>query len=521
MKCGYVTNPVIESDFPDPDIIRVGSAYYMVSTTMYFMPGGDLLRSYDLLHWEFVGHIFERLEDNPAHRLESGQNIFGKGMWAPSLRYHGGKFYVSFSCNDTHCSHIFIANEPEGPWVHHVMGDFFHDPSLFFDDDGRVYIVYGNTELNITELDPDTWQPKQGGLNRILVKDKPYQPLGYEGSHLYKLNGRYYLFTCHMPAGEKVIKTEDCFISDSLNGEFVGKEILRDDMGHRGLGVAQGGMVDTPDGNWYLFMFQDRGALGRAPVILPMEFDSDGYPMPVLENGELPRQLSDINDVLEQVSSNLCGDIFCKENGDLMPYWQFSHNSAKGLYSFPEPNRYVIKTGQISSNLLLAQNTLTQRCFGPKCEAAVTLDGNGLNNGDYSGLCLYLSTYSAIALTKDENGYRLVLLNVPADNGSIFAVPDFLLRTPLISESCPVREPYIMLKAEVDFTAASDMVRFFYRTPHTSWKQFGGEYRLYFKMDLFTGSRFGLFLYSTLQIGGTAKFTDFSFKYERRELQNK
>lgn len=83
-------NPVIYSDFPDPDIIRVGDTYYMASTTMYLMPGGDILRSYDLVHWEFAGHVFETLEDNAAHRLENGQQIYGLGMWAPSCAFMRG-----------------------------------------------------------------------------------------------------------------------------------------------------------------------------------------------------------------------------------------------------------------------------------------------------------------------------------------------------------------------------------------------------------------------------------------------
>lgn len=514
MEYNYASNPVIKSDFPDPDVIRVGDTYYMVCTSMYLMPGGDLLRSYDLLHWEFVCHIFERLEDNPAHRLENGKNIFGEGMWAPSMRWHNGKFYVTFSCNDTHLSHLFTAEAPEGPWTHSIMGDFFYDSSMFFDDDGRVYIVHGNSRLRLTELDSETWQPKKGGLDRIIVEDKPNQPLGYEGSHLYKFNGRYYLFTCHMPAGDPVIKTEDCFISDSLNGQFIGKEILRDDMGHRGLGVAQGGMVDTPDGNWYLFMFHDRGALGRSPVILPMEFGEDGYPAPILTDGKLPHNVSVLGISEKSVSANLSGDLFCTESGKLMPYWQFSHNPAEKLYSFPAPNKYRVKTGQLAPHLLLAQNTLTQRCFEPVCEALVTVDGSGLSVGDYAGMCLYTSAYAAIALTRAENGYKLVLLTNPTNDSTIARIPDFLSHTPVIAASCPVGEPNVMIKARTDFRNMPDTAEFFFRTDNTKWQSLGGSYPLYFKLDVFIGCRLGLFMYSKEQIGGTAEFSDFHFKAE-------
>ena len=86
------TNPILKADFPDPDVIRVGDTYYMVSTTMHFMPGGVILRSYDLVHWEIVTHIYEKLDSTPGQTLSGGQQIYGKGMWAPSFRYHNGTF---------------------------------------------------------------------------------------------------------------------------------------------------------------------------------------------------------------------------------------------------------------------------------------------------------------------------------------------------------------------------------------------------------------------------------------------
>ena len=132
-----------------------------------------------------------------------------------------------------------------------------------------VHAQYGHAvRLGLTEMEVDLSGPKAGGLDRVLVQDLPNQDLGYEGSHLQRHDGRYYLFTCHFARGHR--KTEDCFIADSLDGEFRGRCILDDDLGYHDQGVAQGGMVDTPDGQWYAFMFQDRGALGRTPVLMPM-----------------------------------------------------------------------------------------------------------------------------------------------------------------------------------------------------------------------------------------------------------
>ena len=88
-----IINPITRQDYPDPDVIRVNDTYYMVSTTMHFMPGGVILRSYDLVNWEIVTYLYDNLESTPEQRLEKG-NIYGKGMWAASIRYHKDTFYV-------------------------------------------------------------------------------------------------------------------------------------------------------------------------------------------------------------------------------------------------------------------------------------------------------------------------------------------------------------------------------------------------------------------------------------------
>ena len=157
------------------------------------------------------------------------------------------------------------------------MEGFYHDCSLLFDDDDRVYIVYGNRNIHLTELKEDLSGPKPGGLDRIVVKDAEGPFLGYEGTHFYKIKGKYYLFFIHSLQNEWK-RTEACFVSDSLDGEFVGGDVLNDDMGYCNSGVAQGGIVDTPDGKWYAILFQDRGAVGRIPVLVPMTWEND-YPV--------------------------------------------------------------------------------------------------------------------------------------------------------------------------------------------------------------------------------------------------
>ena len=253
-------NPIIKLDYPDPDVIRVGDTYFMVSTTMHFMPGCEILRSYDLVNWEHVCYVYETLDGTPGQRLSDDESIYGKGMWAACIRFHEGKFYICFVANDTHKTYLFTAENIEGPWEKHFIEGFYHDSSLLFDDDGNVYIVYGNKDIWITQLKEDLSAPKPGGLNRIIISDEGHPGLGYEGSHIYKINGRYYVFLIHSRR-DRWFRTEACFSAESLEGKFTGKDVLEDDRGYCGQGVAQGGIVDTPWGDWYAVLFQDHGRI--------------------------------------------------------------------------------------------------------------------------------------------------------------------------------------------------------------------------------------------------------------------
>ena len=140
-------NPLTKTDYPDPDVIRVGDVYYMVSTTMHFMPGCVILRSYNLIHWEILTYVYETLELTDEECLKNNKNAYGRGMWAASLRLHQGTFYICFVANDTGKTYLFRSKDIMGPWERTELDDFYHDSSLLFDDDGKVYIAYGNRQM--------------------------------------------------------------------------------------------------------------------------------------------------------------------------------------------------------------------------------------------------------------------------------------------------------------------------------------------------------------------------------------
>ncbi|MEI2279623.1 glycoside hydrolase 43 family protein [Paenibacillus polysaccharolyticus] len=505
------SNPIIWADYPDVDVIRVEDTYYMVSTTMHMMPGCVILRSYDLIQWETASYVYDRLDNTPAQRLENGQQIYGKGMWAASLRYHQGKFYVIFVANDTRKTYLYTSETITGPWNKQIVEGFYHDCSLFFDDDERVYLVHGNREIHLTELKTDLSGPKPEGRHRILVTDHQPHYLGYEGAHFYKIEGIYYVFLIHMTK-EAGRRTQACYRADTLDGTFVGGEVFNDDMGYFNSGVAQGGIVDTPDGDWYAVLFQDHGAVGRIPVLVPMRFEEG---VPVFAK-EAPKQI-DLASTRPgyRYQPLVASDSFeytldGQGNVRLRDVWQWNHTPHDDLWSVTEvPGVYRIRTGQLSPNLTFAVNTLTQRAMGPACVASVTLDGSGLNDGDYAGLCFLIGTYGLIAMTKNEGKYYLVMQARVSQDNSIFG--SMIDQEPATEYArIPVTGPVVKLQASANFIDNQDECRFAY-VDGADWKSLGIPHKMVYKLDHFMGCRIGLFLFSTQEIGGMADFSNFEY----------
>lgn len=510
-------NPLTGQDYPDVDVIRVEDTYYMISTTMHFMPGGVILRSYDLANWEIASYVYDKLEDTPGHNLEGDNNIYGKGMWAASLRYHKGTFYVCFVANDTHKTYLFRSKDINGPWTKSNIEGFYHDCSLLFDDDDRVYIAYGNRTIYLTELNEELTAPKEGGLHRVLVKDADEPCLGFEGTHLYKINGRYYAFFIHSLSTEW-FRTESCFSSDSLTGEFVGGDVVADDMGYRHAGVAQGGIVDTPDGKWYGICFQDRGGSGRIPVLIPMEWVDN---KPVFgKAGKIEKELYVTSNRPGYTYEPLYGsdDFNYQKDEDgkvhLKKFWQWNHNPHDDLWSVTErPGALRLRSGKVCQELTAAYNTLTQRTTEKYSTASVVVDGSNLQTGDQAGICAFAGCYGAVALRKDEDGYKIVMFGkdpdkAPRNWGEHQAETEYEV-VKLVDEQGATGSAVIKLIAKTSYDEQGDRVEFFYEKDGIH--KIGIAHKLVFRLDHFCGTRFGLFYNSKLQTGGYADFTDFTY----------
>src|SRR4249920_1849920 len=189
-------NPIIFADVPDMSMIRVGDTYYMSSTTMHMSPGVPIMKSKDLVNWKLVNYAYDTLVDNDAMNLNNGKSTYGRVSWASCIRYHNGTYYVSTFAQTSGKTHIYTTkNIEKGPWKVVSFVPSYHDHSLFFDDDGRVYLIYGVGKLKLLELNQDVTQIKPGTTEQTIIENAS-APAGNninlqaEGSQLFKIKGK-------------------------------------------------------------------------------------------------------------------------------------------------------------------------------------------------------------------------------------------------------------------------------------------------------------------------------------------
>ena len=281
---------------------------------------------------------------------------------------------------------------------------------------------------------------------------------------------------------------------DDLEGVWAGGEVYYGDLDNLHSGPAQGGIVDTPDGRWFSVVFQDRGAIGRVPVLIPVTWNRFGYPV----FGEAEQDISNTCTRPGWTAQPLYADDDFTSPA-LKNVWQFNHEPREGCWETGN-GAYVIRTDKISRTVEFARNTLTQRTVLPGCTAEVTVNAESLQAGDVAGLCLLIGSYGLIGIERNEEGYALVMK----------------ARKPREREEqeyarIPWNQAEVRLRAAVRFPGLEGRVCFEYLDASV-WKPLGPEHTMTFALDHFTGCRFGLFLYSTRISGGRAAFSRFTYR---------
>ena len=511
-----IQNPMLWADVPDPDVIRVGDTYYLVSTTMHLMPGAPIMTSKDLKNWETVGYIFDRLTDSPKYDLLNG-TVYGRGQWATSLKYHNGKFYALLAPNERGAmgdTYIFSAEKAEGPWTIVSRMRHFHDCSLFFDDDGRVYVIYGTGEM--MELKPDLSDVIEGTHQQLFQREEDEKGI-LEGSRMIKHNGKYYLLMISHVYAPGKHRREVCYRADNIRGPYEKQVILESEFGGFSY-EAQGTIVDTPDGDWMGIIFQDRGGVGRVLTVMPCRW-VNGWPMLGDENGKVPETVRPLVNG-QPATAIVKSDDFSSDKLGL--HWQWNHNPIDEAWSLKErPGFLRLKTNRVVSNLYLAPNTLTQRMEGPTCSGTIAIDISKMKDGDCAGLAAFNSDTGALVIKKKGKNLVLEMVEMSVTltdlDKEVTNVEEKVIESIPLNAQLSTLNAQLFLRIDADFRPVNghgrDAANFYYSIDGSQWTQIGTkDYRLNFDWRrFFMGSKFGIFCYATKKKGGYVDIEAFNY----------
>ena len=405
---GMYRNPVLYADYPDPDVVRVGDDYYLVASSFHAVPALPVLHSRDLVSWTILGHAADRLPspefDTPRH---------GQGLWAPSIRFHDGFFWIYVGDPDRGI-YLTRARDPRGPWEPLQLvkeGRGWIDPCPLWDEDGSMYLVHAwaksragfNGILTVNRLSPDGRRVVDEGT---LVFDGRERHPTIEGPKFYKRDGWYYIFA---PAGGVKAGWQTVLRSRSVMGPYEDRIVL--DQGTSPInGPHQGAWIDDAFGGDWFVHFQDRGAHGRVIHLQPMSWrdgwpvigedrDGDGRGQPVLAWAR-PRVTGPPRVVRPPASDDF-------ENDRIGPQWQWQANPVAESWSLtatPGALRLAALGAPRGGNLWTVPSLLLQRLQGPTFVATTRIDPVRLRPGERAGLLVMGLDYAVLAVERTERG---------------------------------------------------------------------------------------------------------------------
>ncbi|HFF8551095.1 TPA: glycoside hydrolase 43 family protein [Kluyvera cryocrescens] len=414
MTANDYQNPILCADYSDPDIVRVGDDFFMVSSSFNHMPALPILHSTDLVSWKIINHVFNALPLADFHEYQPG-----KGVWAPSIRWHDNKLWVFFSTPD---DGIFMCHtdDPWGAWSEpHCLqvAKGWIDPCPFWDDNGEAWLVHAfahsrsgiKHKLQLFSMSPDGKQLQ--GEGRIIYDGSCDQPT-LEGPKVYKRGGWYYIFA---PAGGVETGWETVLRAKSMQGPWEAKNVLF--QGNTPVnGPHQGGWVELDDGECWFVHFQDAHLYGRIVHLQPMCWGDDGWPRigePLGENGEGqpvmrgPRPVSLLASPREKPQTS---DDFANGKPGLQWQWQANPNPEWLLPGKQQLNLHCcgLPSLQEKNNVYWVPNLLLQKFPAWQFSAQTSLTLNAEKSGDAGGVIVYGERYASLLLENSHGRYRIL-----------------------------------------------------------------------------------------------------------------
>ncbi len=422
---------MLNADFSDPDVIRVGNEYYMICSDFHFM-GMQIWKSTDMVNWQFAAQVYDRL---PFKEYDTMDRYAG-GSWAPALRYHDGEFYIYF-CTRHEGLFMTHAKAAEGPWspLHCVrkIADW-EDPCPFWDEDGQAYLghsLYGAGPIIMHKMSAD---------GRTLLDDgvEVYRGPVAEGTKIHKWNGLYYM---SIPEGGVRGGWQTILRSRNIYGPYESKRVL--EQGSTAInGPHQGAIVDTPEGEWWFYHFQETDALGRVLHLQPMtwrdgwpvigvDYDGNGVgepaslwqkpnlPQPLHRRGE-DRTVGEIihgNDEATVPNGFPLGDTSFSSG-----LWQWNHNPDTTAYSFTDHPGWLSLSALSSPSFRKARNTYTLRAVGYNPSYTICMSLEEMAEGNRAGMAC-MGKYNTMLGAMMENGKRYLYLATDTTETKLFELP--------------------------------------------------------------------------------------------------
>lgn len=419
-------NPILYADYSDPDVIRVGNDYYMTASSFNEAPGLPVLHSKDMVNWKLVNYAIQDIL--PSEHFSTPRR--GDGVWAPSIRFHKGKFYIYWGDPDFGIYMVKTRN-PLGKWDEPVLvmeGKGLIDPCPFWDEDGNAYLIHGwaasragvKSILTLNKMNPEGTKVSDKGTH---IFDGHDAHPTVEGPKIYKRNGYYYIFA---PAGGVATGWQLALRSKNIYGPYEEKIVL--EKGSTKInGPHQGAWVDTPSGESWFYHFQDANTYGRIVHLQPMKWEKD-WPVIGIDNnrngiGEpvLIHKKPDIGKIYPAATPPETDEF---DGEKLGIQWQWSANE-NIIWSSKLPGQkflrlFSIKVSKGEKNLWNVPNLLTQKFPAPNFSAStkVKLVPEDAKEGKTAGLLVMGLNHESIVITNKPDGFYVQLRRAEkADKG--------------------------------------------------------------------------------------------------------
>ncbi|MCR4604078.1 MAG: glycoside hydrolase 43 family protein [Prevotella sp.] len=494
---GTYTNPVINADYSDPDVCvgPSGEDYYLTASSFQCIPGLPILHSRDLVNWEIVGHALTSLYSGDQELVQHFSNVqHGNGVWAPSIRYHDGEFYIYWGDPD-HGVYMVKSKggDPAAKWedpVCVISGKGYIDTTPLWDDDGRCYLVNGwansrakfASVLTVRELSADGTRPI--GQPVIVFDGNGNENHTCEGPKFYKRDGWYWIMC---PAGGVPTGFQLAMRSKSPYGPYEHKVVLA--QGKTNInGPHQGGWIHTKYGEDWFLHFQDKEAYGRVVHLQPVDWTT-GWPV-MGENGEpvttYKKPQSSGNTIMNPVES----DEFNLPEVGKQWQWQANYDEKYGVpTAFGTFRIYTHKLAEEWKNLFLVPNMLLQKTPADKFTATAKLRMTSKADGQFGGIIMMGLDYSALVLRRNASNFQLVQMTCKgADKGKQQEETIIATLKPTEEDQTTYR-PGIHEDIYLRLTVNDSKVRFSYSSNGKKFKDCGKEFQM--KEGKWIGAKFG------------------------------